>query len=74
MRNELAVIGSIVKKGKRIIIPFQLKQHILQQLLSNHMGIEKVMLLVCVSVYLLAMNADIEITSKHNCVKKNNTA
>ena len=41
MRNELAVIDGIEMKGKKIIIPFQLQKQTLQQLHSNHMGIEK---------------------------------
>ena len=61
IRNELAKIGGIAMKGKRIIIPFQLQK----QPHSNYMGIEKMMLLAYESLYWLNMNADIEDTVKH---------
>ena len=59
IRNELAMNGGTAMKSKRIL-PFQLQKHILQQLLSNHMGIEKIRLLVCEQVYWVNMNVDIE--------------
>ena len=40
-RDELAVIGRVVLKGRYIIIPTSLKQQVLEQLHTNHMGIEK---------------------------------
>ena len=51
IRNELALIDYTAMKGKRIIIPFPLQKQILQQLHSNHMGIEKIRLLIYESVY-----------------------
>ena len=56
--NKLAKIDEIVMKCKRLIIPFQLQKQVLQQLHGNHIGIEKMRLLVC----WLNMNAYIEIT------------
>ena len=44
-RDELAVIDSVVLKGRCIIIPYSLKQQVLDQLHINHMGIEKTKLL-----------------------------
>ena len=62
IRNELAITDGNVRKDKRIMFPFQLQKQILQQLHTNHMEIESMRLLVCESVYLLDMNADIENT------------
>ena len=59
IRTELVMIDSVVVKGKWVIIPSQLQMHILKQLYSNHMGIEKTRFLVCESVYWVNMNADI---------------
>ena len=40
-RDELAVIDGVILKGKCIIIPSSLKEQVLSQLHTNHMGIEK---------------------------------
>ena len=48
--------------GKRIIIPFQLQEKILQQLHSNDMGLEKMRIPVC--VYWVNINKNIENTVK----------
>ena len=40
-KDNLAVIDSLVMKGRCIIIPQDLKQQVLDQLYLNHMGIEK---------------------------------
>ena len=47
-------------KGRHIVIPTTLKQQVLDQLHTNHMGIEKAKLLVHESVYWPSINADIE--------------
>ena len=57
--NELKMIDGIAMEGKRVIIPFQLQQQILQTLHSNHMPIGKMWLLAHKSVYWLNMNTDI---------------
>ena len=59
-RDELAVIDSIVLKGRCIIIPNSLKQQVLNQLHMNHMGIEKMKLLACKCIYWHSINTDIE--------------
>ena len=59
-RSELAMIGGIAMKNKRIVIPFLLQKQILKQLHCNHMGIEEKGLLVCELVYWVNINADIE--------------
>ena len=53
-------------KSRWIIIPMALKQQMLDQLHTNHMGIEKMKLLACKSIYWVNINTDIE---KHikNC-------
>ena len=40
-RDDLAVIDGVVMKGRQIIIPTALKQQVLDQLHTNHMGIKK---------------------------------
>ena len=40
-RDNLAVIDGVVRKGRHIIVPQELKQQVLDQLHLNHMGIEK---------------------------------
>ena len=64
-RDELAVIDGIILKGRHIVIPNSLRQQVLGQLHTNHMGIEKKKLLACESVYWSSINADIE-----DCIKK----
>ena len=59
-RDELAVIEGIVLKGRHIVIPSSLRQQILEQLHTNHVGIEKTKLLACKSIYWSSINADIE--------------
>ena len=59
-RDELAVIDGIILKGKCIIIPNSLKELVLNQLHTDHMGIEKTKLLACECVYWPSINADIE--------------
>ena len=59
-RDKLAVINSIMLKGRHIIIPNSLKQQVLDQLHINHMGIEKMKLLAHKCVYWHSINADIE--------------
>ena len=59
-RDGLAVIDGIILKGKCIIIPNSLKEQVLNQLHTNHTGIEKIKLLACECVYWPSINADIE--------------
>ena len=47
-------------KGRHIIIPQELKQHLLDQLHLNHMGIKKMKLLMHKSVYWDNVNYNIE--------------
>ena len=63
IRQELAVIDGVDIKGKQIIILSQMQ--ILSQLHSNHIGIKKMRLLMCESIYWIDMNADIEKAAKH---------
>ena len=59
-RDELAVIDGLILKGKHIIIRNGLKEQVLNQLHTNHMGIEKTKLLACECVYWPSINADIK--------------
>ena len=58
-RDQMAVIDGIILKGKHIIIPSSLKEQVLSQLHTNHMGIEKTKLLAWECVYWPSINADI---------------
>ena len=64
-RGELAVIDGIILKGRHIVIPNSLKQQVLDQLHTNHMGIEKTKLLAHESVYWSSIKADIKNYIKH---------
>ena len=57
---RMVVIDGIILKGKHIIIPNSLKEQVLGQLHTNHMGIEKTKLLAWECVYWPSINADIE--------------
>ena len=59
-RDELAVIDGMILKGRHTIIPNSLRQQVLDQLHTNHMGIEKMKMLAHKCVYWHSINADIE--------------
>ena len=65
VRHELAMIDGMAIKDKRIIILYQLQREKLNLLYSSYIGIGKMRLLVCKSVYQINMNTDIENTLKH---------
>ena len=67
-RDELVVIDGIKCKGRHIVIPNSLGQQVLDQLHTNHMGIEKTKLLTHESVYWSSINADIESYIKHSAM------
>ena len=58
-------------KGRCIVIPYSLRQQVLTQLHTSHMGIEKTELLAHDSVFWSNVNADIEGYIKHcaTCLK-----
>ena len=59
-RDELVLIDGTVLKGRCIIIPKSLRLQVLDQLHTNHMGIEKMKLLASKCVYWYSINADIK--------------
>ena len=59
-KDDLAVMDSIVMKGRHIIIPERLKQLALHQLHVNHIGIRRTKLLVYKLVYWVNINSDTE--------------
>ena len=59
-RDKLAVLDRVMLKGRNIVIPTSLKQQVLEQLHTYHMGIEKTKLLACKSVYWSNINVDIK--------------
>ena len=64
-RDKLAVIDGVILKGSCIIIPNSLRQQVLDQLHTSHMGIEKMKLLAYKCVYWYSINADIK-----KCIKQ----
>ena len=50
-RDELAVIDGVILKGRHIIMPNSLREQVLNQLHTNHMGIEKTKLLAWECLY-----------------------
>ena len=59
-RDELVVIDGIILTGKCITIPNSLKEQVVSQLHTNHMGIEKTKPLAQECVYWPSINAEIE--------------
>ena len=59
-RDELAVLDGVILKGRCIIIPNSLKQQLLTQLHTNHLGIAKMKLFACESLFWHNINANIE--------------
>ena len=59
-KDDLTVIDDVFMKDRCIVIPQDLKQQALEQLLVNHMGIEKTKPLMSESVYWVNINNDIE--------------
>ena len=64
-RDELAVIDSVILKARHIVIPYSLRQQVLTQLHTSHMGIEKTNLLAHDSVFWSNINAIIKGYIKH---------
>ena len=64
------MIDGIALKSKCIIVPSLLQKQILEHLHSNHMGIEKICLLIRESVYWTNMNADTEQARKQFSTSK----
>ena len=64
-RDKLVVIDGIILKGRHIVIPDSLKQQVLTQLHTSHMGIEKTKLLAHDSVFWSNINANIKAYIKH---------
>ena len=58
-RDDLVVIDGVVMKGRQIVISTVLKQQVLDQLHTNHMGNEKTKLLTCKPIYWANINTDI---------------
>ena len=74
IKEELSVIGDIVFKGERIIIPRSLRKTILANLHQAHLGIEKTKLRACETVFWPGVNNDIEqvVNSCDICLESRN--
>ena len=59
-RDELGVTSGVVFKGRQVLMPEPLRQDILDQLHTGHMGIERTRRLARESVYWPNINQDIE--------------
>ena len=60
LRDQLTVEDGIILKGQQVVIPASMKQDILRQLHTAHLGIEKTKLLAKDTVFWLNMTKDIE--------------
>ena len=56
----MVVMDGIILKGRQIIILKELQKQVMDQLHTNHMGIEKTRLLAYESIYWIGINTDIE--------------
>ena len=63
-RDDIGVIHGIILKCRQIIIPKKLQKQALDQLDSNHMGIEKTRFLACKLICWIGINANIETHKK----------
>ena len=70
-RDKLAVIDGIILKGNHITMLNSLREQVLNQLHTIHMGIEKTKLLACECVCRPSINADIKKYTKQcpTCLK-----
>ena len=59
-RDVMAVTDGFIMKGRCIIIPEVLKAWALDHLHIKHMGIEKIKLLACESIYWVNIHDDVE--------------
>ena len=74
IKEELSVIGDIVFKGERIIIPRSVRKTILANLHQAHLGIEKTKLRARETVFWPGINNDIEqvVQSCNICLESRN--
>ncbi|XP_011684290.1 PREDICTED: uncharacterized protein K02A2.6-like [Wasmannia auropunctata] len=70
-RNQLDIIQSCIFWGKRLIVPVQFRNQVLQELHHGHPGLVRMKLLARSKVYWPTINDDIERTVKtcDNCAK-----
>ena len=59
-RDELVIIDGVILKGRCIVIPNNLRQQVVTQLYTSHMGIEKTKLLAHNFVFWSNINANIK--------------
>lgn len=65
-RDELGIANGVLFKGRQVLIPEKLREDILKQLHTGHLGIEKTRRLARESIYWPNINKDIEQLVK-NC-------
>lgn len=70
-QDKLAIESGVIFKGRQVLIPDSMTDHILKQLYTGNQGIEKTCCLARESVYWTKMNDDIErvCRSCHVCVE-----
>ena len=58
-REELTIVGGLLVKGNRIVIPTDMRHDCLETLHASHLGLQKTLLRACTSVFWPGMTADI---------------
>ena len=59
-RDELSILDGLVLKGMRIVIPYQCREELLNQLHEGHFGVDRTKLRARDSVFWPGINKDIE--------------
>ena len=59
-RDELGIVNGIIFKGRQVVVPESLREDILEQLHTSHMGIERTRRLARDTVYWPGISKDIE--------------
>ena len=60
---ELTIVGGLLVKGNRIVIPTDMRYDCLETLHASHLGLQKTLLRTCTSVFWPVMTADINAQS-----------
>ena len=65
-REELTIVGGLLVKGNRIVVPTYMKHDCLETLHASHLGLQKTLLRAHTSVFWPGMTADIN-AEMSNC-------
>lgn len=67
LSDSLAVINGCLTLGSRVVVPYNLRRHVLDQLHIGHFGMERMKQLARTSVYWPSIGNDIEVTCR-SCI------